>query len=582
MCGIYGITGSDRESGEKVFEGLKQLEYRGYDSWGVAQKTENDIDTQKEVGKISEGTFADKGVREAIGHSRWATHGGVTVLNAHPHTVGEVTIVHNGIFDNYLDNKEKLVDAGYGFRSETDSEIFAGLVDYYYQESNDSKQAIMKAVADSTGRYAVLVIFKNEPGLYGVRCGSPLIVGVDEHETHIGSDIPAFLEYTNSINYLDDGQMIVAHGAERAYYDLKTGKTIEKNNIVVNIDNQEVDKGDFDHYMIKEIFEQKETIERALLQDKTLIQNTCKLFDDFDRVFIVGCGTGHKVAMVGEYFFSELAELYITAVPASEMNTWYPFITSRTVVIAVSQSGETADVLEVVEEVKKRKGSVIAVTNAEQSSLAQQSGHMLPIKAGIEKAVASTKAATAQIAVLYLLAATIGEKGKRAVGNLLSLTANLNDQLNPNYADYVQNIAELLQHHRSLFIIGRGVLYPIALEAAIKIQEVSYIHAQGFAAGELKHGPIALIEKGTPCLVLGSDPQTLSSAEELKARGAMIIGIAPEEAKVFDRWLSVPKTERANAIGTLIPIQFLSYYLSTKKGLDPDMPRNLAKSVTVK
>ncbi len=587
MCGIFSVTGSHKKAGNKVLSGLKKLEYRGYDSWGIAVQTAKGVVVQKDTGKISEVHLDLPEGSKAIGHTRWATHGGVTKANSHPHRVGKVTLVHNGIFENYAEEKARLVD--HNFQSDTDTEVIAVLLSQAIEEGLDIKSAIRFVTQKIQGRFSILVMIDDQPGIWAARKGSPLIVGRGENETFIASDIPAFLEQTNKVNYLDDDELVFVDQGTANFFDLNTGKAITKREITVSWKVEESKKGNYAHFMIKEIFDQKETIAKAINHDNQAIADFVKALKSSNGVYMVACGTANKACMVAEYFFAQISGRKVNVVSASEMPYFEQFVNDRTALVAVSQSGETADVLEILERGKKSGAKILAMTNVESSSIARLADVHLPIQAGPEKAVASTKATTAQIALLLLCAyadsSTVNdfEKCLNRGRNILRSTAgNINDLLNPRYESYVKAVAEKIVQHDNLFIIGRGALYPIALEAAIKIQEVSYIHAQGFPAGEIKHGPIALIEAGTPCLVLGNDTEIIANATELKSRGAMIIGIADKDHELFDEWLKAPNCEEGQAIATLIPVQILSYHLAILRGLNPDMPRNLAKSVTVK
>ncbi len=581
MCGIFAISGPDQNAGATVLEGLKRLEYRGYDSWGISIRHNGQpIHLEKDIGKISEVKKEFPTGHEALGHSRWATHGGVTQQNAHPHQAGKVTLVHNGIFENYLEVKEN--HPHHKFQSETDSEVIAVLINHLIDEGLSPQTAIRQSAKQIVGRFAILVTIDGIPGIFAARRGSPLIIGRGEDRTFIASDIPAFLSETNIVNYLDDNEMVHIQNQEVTFTDLESGQKKEKRNVEVPWNLEEAEKGDYPHFMIKEIFDQKETIARAINQDPDKINEAIDLLVHSNGTYFIACGTAHKVAKAAEYFFSEISGRKINVVPASEMAYFENFVKEGTAVIAVSQSGETADVLEILERAKLKGANILSLTNVESSSIARISNVALPINAGPEKAVASTKAATSQMALLFLLAHADAGTLALAQQILSSVSGNINDMINPRYEDHIQSIARTIVDHENLFIIGRGSLYPMALEAAIKIQEVSYIHAQGFAAAELKHGPIALITNGTPCLVLGSDRETVSNAIELKSRGARIIGIAPENAEVFDQWIRVPDANGAQPIVSIIPVQILAYHLAILKELNPDTPRNLAKSVTVK
>lgn len=582
MCGIFALSGSRDNAGTAVLQGLKKLEYRGYDSWGVCVRTTDtgEFALTKQVGMIENPDQTFPAGHEAIGHSRWATHGGVTKANAHPHRAGKVTLVHNGIFENYLTYRTQL--SGYPFKSETDTEVLAALIDHYLKQELTPQEAIRQATAKVEGRFAILVMIDGIEGIYAARRGSPLIIGRGKGETFIASDIPAFLAETNTVNYLDDEEMVFVLGDRVSFLSLTTGEPIEKRNITVPWKVEAAEKGDYPHFMLKEIFEQKETITRAINHDDAELERAVELLKSTNGSYFLACGTTHKVTMAAEYFFAEISGRKINVVPASEMQYFQRFVHDRTALVAVSQSGETADVLAPLEQGQRHGAKLLAITNVESSTMARMADVHLPIQAGPEKAVASTKATTAQMALLFLLAHT--DAGKTNVGRdiLRTTAANINDMINPRYEDRIRTVAESIADHEKLFIIGRGALYPMALEASIKIQEVSYIHAQGFAAGELKHGPLALVEEGTVCIVLGDDLPTLSNATELKARGAHIIGIAPTKADIFDQWLRVPGCGSAQAIATIIPVQILAYHLSVLRGINPDMPRNLAKSVTVR
>lgn len=584
MCGIFAVTGPINNAGSQVLKGLKTLEYRGYDSWGVAVRAqENDqITVTKDVGKISDVNISFPQGTEAVGHTRWATHGGVTVANSHPHQVGNVTVVHNGIFENYAEHKKRFLAKGTTFKSETDTEVIGHIINELLSTGLAPAEAIRKASKEIQGRFSILVMFENSSGIYAARRGSPLIIGRAKDQTFIASDIPAFLEKTRLVNYLDDDEMVFIENGSVKFSDLDTGKPIEKRDIEVPWKLEHAEKGEYEHFMIKEIFDQKDSISRAINHETDILNQAVKLLKDSNGTYLVACGTAHKVCLAAEYFFSSIAGRKINVVAASEMKYFERFINPRTAVVAVSQSGETADILEVFERAKARGAKLLSLTNVESSSVARMSDVHLPLNAGPEKAVASTKATTAQMALLLLLAhadAGILNQGRELLSNT---SAAINDLLNPRYEEHIQAIAAKYVDNPNMFIVGRGALYPMALEAAIKIQEVSYINAQGFAAGEIKHGPLALIEDGVPCMVLGDDLETMSNAIELKTRGARIIGVSAENADVFDDWIKVPHTGESQAITTLIPVQIFSYHLALLKNLDPDMPRNLAKSVTVK
>ena len=591
MCGIFAYHGPNKKAAEIVLKGLKKLEYRGYDSWGIAAKHNGDISIEKHVGKISEVINLDaemtKPSQLAIGHSRWATHGGVTQYNAHPHSTEaqDIVVVHNGIFENYFELKEALIAKGHQFRSETDTEIFAHLIEEEIAEGFEV--AFRRATKQIEGRYAVVAIHKNENKIIAARRGSPLIVGKGKDGAHfIASDVPAFLEYTKDVMYLDDNQMVVIDADSARFFDLESNAQIEKRLISIDWEAETAEKGEYPHFMIKEIMEQKETLARAINSDMETIKEVAEAIKNAYGSYIVGCGTAGKVAMVGEYLFANIADKHINVKFGSEFQSAKHFLTDRSLVIAISQSGETADTLEALDIAKAAGATIVSIVNVETSTMARMSDIVLPIKAGPEKAVASTKATTSQMTILTLLAYAVADKLYEGRKRLVEAEGKINDMLNPRYEERIEELATDLQSAQDIMIIGRDANYPMALESAIKLQEVSYIHAEGFAGGELKHGPIALISEGTPCIVLSSNDEyksdILSNAMELKARGAYLIGVGPENAEIFDCWIKTPDVGNAAPIVNIIPIQILAYKLAVARQNNPDMPRNLAKSVTVK
>jgi len=594
MCGIFGYVGTRKDAGKLVVSGLKNLEYRGYDSWGIAWKSDHTVSVRKDVGKISEVKAEEFAAPSslAMAHTRWATHGGVTQLNAHPHLScdGRIAVIHNGIVENYEDLRKELVAKGHRFLSQTDTEIIPHLIEEELKGSTDFAAAFRRSCLRLEGRFAIVAITAETNMIVAARTGSPLIVGVKreggESDYFIASDIPAFLEHTRTVQYLDDGEMVVSDGKSAIFSDIQTGAEHLKREIEIQWTVEQSSKGDFEHFMLKEIMEQKESVARAVDQDEEQILTIAKAIREARGTFLVGCGTAGMACMAAEYFFSVVAERHVNVAAASEFKLYHHFLKPESLIIVVSQSGETADVLEAMRVAKAKKAKVLAIVNNEGSTIAREADYALRINAGPERAVASTKALTGQLAVFLLIAYALAGKLKEGRTLLLETASMINDMLNPRYVERLQNLAEKLKTARDLFIIGKSWNYPMALESAIKIQEVSYVHAEGFAGGELKHGPIALIEEGTPCIALiGKDEvmnDVLSNAIELKARGAFVIGVSPEKREVFDEWIKVPDAAAAQAIVNIIPIQVLAYFLAVKRGKNPDMPRNLAKSVTVK
>ncbi len=599
MCGIFGYVGKRTDAGVIAIEGLKNLEYRGYDSWGIACKVKDELVIEKEIGPIGEIKSADFSEKcsLAVAHTRWATHGGVTKRNAHPHLSedGTIAVVHNGIVENYLELRRDLKAKGHTFQSETDTEVIPHLIEEELKKTGDFSEAVRIACGHFDGRYAILALHTKSNMLVAARTGSPLIIGVDRGDGQVGkdiqgffiaSDIPAFMNHTRVVQYLDDGEMVSTDGRTISFCNIRTGEPQPKREISITYNIEQAQKGDFEHFMMKEIMDQKDSVARSVNQDEGEIRTIAEAIRRAKGTFLVGCGTAAKACMAAEYFFSVIAEHHVNFAHASEFKLFHHFLKPESLLIVVSQSGETADVLEAMRVARDKGSKVLAIVNVEGSTIDREADYSLLINVGQERAVASTKALTGQLAVLLLIAYALAERLKEGKTLLLETASAINDMLNPRFVERLEDLAEKIQGKENLFIIGKSWNYPMALESAIKIQEVSYVHAEGFAGGELKHGPIALIEEGTPCIVLtGSDEalqDILSNAQELKARGALIIGVGPKKFDVFDIWIKVPETGNAQAILNIIPIQVLAYFLAVKRGKNPDMPRNLAKSVTVK
>lgn len=587
MCGIFGYFGTKTDAPDKTVNGLKNLEYRGYDSWGVAWWSQNQIKLKKAIGKISNAEPIQEKSSLAIAHTRWATQGEVSIINAHPHNSwkNEISVVHNGVIENFLEIKKEIGIEK--FKSETDTEVIANLIQLYIDQGISFEDAFLKTLKKLKGRNAVLAIYQKEEKLLAGRIGSPLILGVGENEYFLASDIPAFLDYTNTVNYLDNGEVVIIEKNQKPKFKKLLDNTeIQKRDILINWTNEAISKGKYEHFMIKEIFEQKHTIAKVLNQDPYELEKAADLIRKAQGTYFIGCGTAGNVCHAGTYFFTEIAHRHVNFTPASEFPIFESFLRPQSLVIAVSQSGETADVMEAIEAAKRKGSKVLAIVNVEGSSIARVADSVLLLNAGPEKAVASTKAATSQMAILLLLAyASVNklEEGRRLI---LETSEQINDMLNPRYIENIQKIVQNIANKNDLYIIGKSANYPMALEAAIKIMEVSYIHAHGFAGGELKHGPIALIEKDTPCLALVAKDSVrddiITASNELKTRGAKIIGISPKKYEVFNEWIKVPDIGVASPLVNIIPAQILAYELANHRGLNPDMPRNLAKSVTVK
>ena len=585
MCGIIGYIGP-KNAASFIKQGLESLEYRGYDSCGILVAN-GEANIHKDIGKVKEvfhdHKFLSTEGNIGIGHTRWATHGGVTKENAHPHLSNnkKIGVVHNGIIENYQELREFLKKKDFVFESETDSEVIPNLVEYYMREVG-FLDAVKKTLEIIQGAYALAIINLDEKILIGARKESPLVVGVGEGEYFIASDIPAFLEYTKDVIYLEDGDIVVLN-SKLEIFNLEKGP-VERPVISVAWDKEQAKKGDFDHYMLKEITEQAEVLGKTLNQDSELLEKIAKEIKAARRVYFVGCGTAYHAGLTGCYLFSKIAKVDCEALLGSEFLSKIDLVREGDVVLAISQSGETADTMEAVRAAKKNGAKIISIVNVMGSTLVRESDISILQNAGPEICVLSTKSYTSQLALLVLLVYTL-------VGNSLEGKSKLRELI--RYIYYltswrmrlqIRNLAGRLEKVDHIYLIGRDFQYPTAIEAALKIKEVSYIHAEGFAGGELKHGSIALIEEGTPCIVFTSDKtekKIVSNAMELKARGAYIIGIGPRNNEVFDYFIKVRESDIANSICQIIPIQILAYQLALHRGCDPDKPRNLAKSVTV-
>ncbi len=522
----------------------------------------------------------------ALGHTRWATHGGVTGINAHPHLdcKGEIAVVHNGIIENYQDLREMLSKNGHKFESETDSEVFPHLVEEYLKLG--FTEAVWKAFSMLHGRNAFVVFKPGQRFLIGLRSGSPLVVGVGKDEYFLASDVPAFIADTRDVIYLEDNQAVVLKDDGHEVFDVASGRKINSKIEKVSWDISKSEKGKYEHFLLKEILEQPEVILNASHQDKAKIEQLTKLLKDAFGSYLVACGTASYAALYGTYIFSLVAKKHINFAVASEFENYQHFITPKSLVFAVSQSGETADILDAVNVAKSRGAKTVAIVNVMGSTLERTADYSFMTNAGPEIAVVSTKAFSAQLTVLFLLAHKMA--GKLTEGQkLIEKTAHeIGYMLNSQFLEKVKKLAEKIGSKEHIYVIGKGQNFPIALEAALKIKEASYIHGEGFAAGELKHGVITLIEKGTPCIVLFANDNdrdyVLGNAMEMKARGGMIIGIGPDDNEVFDEFIKVPDIADCSALINAPVVQLLGYYLGIFRGVDPDKPRNLAKSVTVK
>jgi len=609
MCGIVGYIGN-RESQPILLEGLKKLEYRGYDSAGIAVFTDSGLKITKSVGRLSnlESRLSKEPLRGTvgIGHTRWATHGKPSDLNSHPHVddTRKFSVVHNGIIENYLELKEELMLQGHKFQSETDTEVISHLIATEYD--GDIVKAVQRAVSKMRGAFALGVLTEYEPDkLVAVRYASPLIIGVGDGEKYIASDIPAILEHTRDIYILNDGEMAVL---TRDSVQLMTieGNIITKELFHVDWDLMTAEKGGFDHFMLKEIHEQprayRDTMRGRLSENGRSVvlpdlKMTPEMLRKFNRVHIVACGTAMHAGIVGRYVIEQMVRVPAETDVASEYRYRSPIITPDTLVIVVSQSGETADTLAALREAKRCGAYVLAITNVVGSSVAREADDVIITQAGPEIAVASTKAYTTQLIAFYLFALywaqVNGTMSEDEIARILAAMQALPEQVEKilAQAETIKGIAESITRHSNLFFIGRGLDYAVALEGSLKLKEISYIHSEAYAAGELKHGTLALIEEGVPVIALLTQDalyeKTLSNIKETKARGAHVLAIVnegseAEAAKSVDRIIAIPRTlPMLTPALSVVPLQLLAYYASLALGHDVDKPRNLAKSVTV-
>ena len=584
MCSIIGYFGHD-EASPILVRGLGRMEYRGYDSVGVITCSDNKLTLKKGVGKVSE-VNTNLGLdllhgSTGIGHTRWATHGKVTDKNAHPHlsNSGKIAIVHNGIIENFEELKSNLQNKGFDFQSETDTEIIANLIQLNFDETSDIKQSIIKTVAQLKGHYSFVVIFEDGT-LVAARFHEPLIVGVEKDNYYLSSDVLGFIEKTDDAIYIDNEDFVIVNNAGMHIFDFD-GTPVKYQITKVSKEFADVYKGDYAHFTLKEISEQPDTILRSENNDQ--IQQFVDNIKQAKNLYITGSGTSYNAAEITKYLMSKFAKIKIDTVISSE----FPFspndIEQDSTLITISQSGESADVLEAVRIAKKSKTNILSIVNHLNSSLSQESSLAIGLNCGPEIGVAATKSFTSQLATLY------------------KITDKLcNGCINPDWATVSAAISQILSNHSKIkeiaknlkeisdiYVLGRGIHLSIAREAALKLKELSYIHAEAIAGGELKHGPLALMDSNVYVIIINPNDSTYSdtmnSANEIKARGAKIIGISDKKSDIYDYWIEIPTIDEIlYPIIEIIPIQLLAYYTALEKKTNPDYPRNLAKSVTVK
>lgn len=609
MCGIVGYIGN-RKVINVLMNGLKRMEYRGYDSAGICVLENDDLITLKKKGKVSElESLVDESSFDStigIAHTRWATHGFPNDINAHPHSdnSGNISIVHNGIIENYMSLKQGLIQSGYTFKSDTDTEVLAVYIGALYEKTNDLEHAVRLALSEVVGTFGLLVLSKTEPEkIIGARRGSPMVLGVGEDEYILASDATAIIQYTKQVIYLSDNEMAIISK------DGFTTKTIDnkatKNTIhEIEFNIEQLEKGGYEHFMLKEIFEQPTTIQDAftgrLLADKGNIKLgglsvVSEKLRNAKRIIITACGTSWHAGLVGEYMIEQLAGIPVEVEYASEFRYRNPVLYPDDVVFAISQSGETADTLAAVHEAKQKGCTVLGIVNVVGSSIARETDAGIYIHAGPEIGVASTKAFTSQLAVLSLLALYLGRMknlsqldGKKIAQEILQIPDKIKSIF--DHSDEIRAIAKEYSSAKNFIYLGRGYNFPVALEGALKLKEISYIHAEGYPAAEMKHGPIALIDENMPVVFIATHDEIyhkiISNIEEVRARKGKVIAIANEGdteiARVANHVIYIPETiPMLTPILSVIPLQLLAYYMALELDRTIDQPRNLAKSVTV-
>ncbi len=610
MCGIVGYIG-DREALPVLINGLKRLEYRGYDSAGVAILGEG-TNVYKCKGKVSDLEKHIDGKEHSgtigIGHTRWATHGEPNDVNAHPHVSyhGKFIIIHNGIIENYARLRDKLTERGVKFKSETDTEVLANLIEYIYENGNvDAELAVRLALSKVIGAYGLVVMCTEEKDkLIAARNGSPLVIGVGNEEYFLASDATPIVEYTKSVIYLNDGDVAII---KKEQLNLKTQRSDETTPTVqqLSIDIGEIDKGGYEHFMLKEIFEQPQSIEdtfRGRIRSEESEMRLGGLYDvlprliEAKRIIIIGCGTSWHAGLVGEYLFEDLARVSVEVEYASEFRYRNPIIEKDDIVIAISQSGETADTLAAIKQAKEKGAIVLGICNVVGSSIPRETHAGVYTHAGPEIGVASTKAFTCQVTVLTMMAILIGRKkgliSDSKYRSLIKEFTEIPEKIKKilTLSEDIKALAKLYQNTNNALYLGRGYLFPVALEGALKLKEISYIHAEGYPAAEMKHGPIALIDNKMPVVIIATKDSSyekiVSNIQEVKARSGIVIAVVTEGDKVIrkmaDHVVEIPETGNVfAALLSVVPLQLFSYYIAVMRGCNVDQPRNLAKSVTV-
>ena len=588
MCGITGYIG-EKDAAPVLLQALKRMEYRGYDSAGISTIHKDNVTIKKDIGRIdaiNEKIELGKAKGKiGVAHTRWATHGGVTKENAHPHLSckQKIVLVHNGIIENYRQLFKELSD-NHEIKSETDSEVISHLIEEEYNKEKDPLKTLQNVSKKLNGSFALVVIFSDKKDeIYGVRKYAPLIVGIGEQENFISSDIVSFIDYTDNVIFLEDKEIVrvTSNSIEIINFD---GDKISRDKTHVAWEAADVSKEEFSHHTIKEIHEQSSTVQNALNQDDEEFEGFVKELTSGKNVFITGSGSSFHIALIFRKMLTKFIDSPVQAFLSSESEEYIESMNDNAILIPISQSGETADLLEVIRNVKDKRVTVLSIYNTVGSSLSRESDFSLNLNCGPEIGVAATKSFTSQLAIVYKIIFKLGNV-KNGNEQIIELSNKIKDILSKEKT--LQEIIELLNESNDVYFLGRAIHHPIALEGALKLKELAYIHAEGMAAGEIKHGTLALVEEGTPAIIINPKDEsyndTINNATEMKARGAKIIGISSEDNEVYDYWIEIPKVENMlYPLIELVPLQLLAYYTAIRRKNNPDYPRNLAKSVTVK
>ncbi len=592
MCGIIGYCSKNGQAARVIFEDLKRMEYRGYDSSGMAMISDGNLLVKKGVGKLEDVNRKYKLDKMpgslGIGHTRWATHGGVTQVNTHPHCdcANEIAVIHNGIVDNYQELRKDLIKRKHRFLSETDTEVIPHMLEDEMKRGRSLEEAVMAVAPRLEGSYAFLAICTGEPGkIVGTRRGSPLVVGVGKNRSFAASDSLALAGQIDLLYMLGEGEIAVLTADKTVFFDSTgrpIGKKASKPDAVWNDNNKE----GYDYFMLKEIMQQPDTLINATHQDKDVFTSVALDVLRADQIVVTACGSSRYAALVGRYLFSSVGKKFCEVVMASEFQYFAESVGRNTLVLAISQSGETLDVIDGVELARKAGAKIVSIINRPQSLLGELSHNVLYLNCGPEIGVAATKSFLNQLALFYLLAFSMVHSFDMAVDNIRKVSRQVARAIDWNNG-MIDEITRKYHDKNDFYYIARGINFAIASEGALKLKEISYIHAEGMPAGELKHGTLSLIEEGTPVLVICPGDftykETLGNAIEAKARGAKIIAVSDVDNEVYDHWIKIPRVhDLLYPMVSVVPLQLLAYHMATRRGHNPDMPRNLAKSVTVR